>query len=98
MKGLSTSLIVVVTAIVLLVVALVILTIFSTGISQFGSIAEAQNYCASIASTSCAATGKMPPTWYTAKIKTPTGETTCSGISGLPAGCTGNEYKLKTLA
>ena len=63
MKALSTSLIVVVTAIVILVVALVVITIFTGGTQQISTLTEARSYCATIASSSCAVSGKMPPNW-----------------------------------
>jgi hypothetical protein len=96
MKGLSTSLVVVVTAIVILVVALIVITIFTSGINTFRNVAEASNYCSTMAASSCAATGKLPPTWETATFRVYDQELkeevakTCATIKGVnvPSGCT----------
>jgi len=81
MRGLSTSMIVVITIVVLLVVALVVLTIFSGGIGQISSVTDFENSCRAQAQASCAVgTLKMlPPTWYNqVKISGQTTPTSCA--------------------
>lgn len=82
MKGLSTSLIVVITAIVVLVVALVLLTIFGTGIQKFNSLGEAQNFCFSVGVPSCQASGQLPISWARDLHETPSGKMTCADLAG----------------
>ncbi len=62
-KGMSTTLVVAVTAIIILIVALVILTIFGGGIGQVSTIVEARNSCELQGRSSCAGAGSLPITW-----------------------------------
>jgi predicted PurR-regulated permease PerM len=65
MKGLSTTIILVVTVVVILVAALVVLTIFAQGIQTVATITQAQTMCSTEASISCPM-GWPPTTWTTA--------------------------------
>jgi hypothetical protein len=62
-KGMSTTLVIIVSAVVILVTALVLLTIFGTGIAPVGSLAEARNNCELQGRQLCITTGQLPPTW-----------------------------------
>ena len=63
MKGLSTTLIIVISAVVILVAALVVLTIFGQGVSQVATLAQAKSTCEAAGKASCSTTGALPPTW-----------------------------------
>ena len=63
MKGLHTSLVIVVAAIVILIVALVVLTIFGVGITPVRSITDATAQCTMLCKATCRTTNSMPPTW-----------------------------------
>ena len=63
MKGLSTTLIIVISAVVILVAALVVLTIFGQGASVVASLAQARSVCNSQAAQSYETVGVMPINW-----------------------------------
>jgi hypothetical protein len=63
------TLTVVVAAIVILITALVVITIFGSGISQVGSIAQANSVCRTQCEASCKATGSPPITWTAPTVK-----------------------------
>ena len=69
MKGLSTTLFLVVSAVVMLVTALVIITIFGGGMTQFASISDNMNHCTMTGSSSCSTVGQLPITWGLNNIK-----------------------------
>lgn len=62
-KGMSTTLVVAVTAIIILIVALVVLTIFGGVMNPYGTLADARNNCINQGRTTCATTGTLPITW-----------------------------------
>ena len=63
MKGLQTSLNVVIAAIVILIVALVLLTIFGVGITPVRTITGAVANCDAVGAASCLTVGSLPATW-----------------------------------
>lgn len=63
MKGISATLIIIVTAIVVLVAALVVLTIFGGGVQPIVDMTSARNICLQQASQSCTITGNLPQSW-----------------------------------
>ncbi len=88
MKGLHTSLVIVVAAIVILIVALVVLTIFGVGIQTFSTMVQAESFCVSQCQASCRITNTMPVTWNADSIKVNNEITSCATEVG-GAGCTG---------
>lgn len=91
MRGLHTSLVIVVAAIVILIVALIVLTIFGVGVSSFSSIAEAKSQCITMCQASCRITQQVPLTWKTANMRVagaapiPCSDASLAGV----ADCTG---------
>ncbi len=67
----NTTLAVVVSAIVILVTALVVITIFSGGAGQIGSITNAQSICQTQGRSSCLSTGQLPLTWEIPTVSIP---------------------------
>ena len=63
MKGLSTTLVIVISAVVILVAALVVLTIFGQGVGQVATLAQASSSCQTEGRASCSTTGILPTTW-----------------------------------
>ena len=59
----NTTLAVVVSAIVILITALVVITIFSGGMQQIGTISNARTLCETNYRTICMGTGQQPSTW-----------------------------------
>ena len=59
----NTTLAVVVSAIVILITALVVITIFSGGITQVGTLGRAQTLCQTSYITTCQSTGQTPTIW-----------------------------------
>ncbi len=59
----NTTLAVVVSAIVILITALVVITIFSSGITQVGTLSQAKTLCSTQYITMCQSTGQKPVTW-----------------------------------
>ncbi|MBM3303781.1 MAG: hypothetical protein FJY76_01690 [Candidatus Aenigmarchaeota archaeon] len=59
----NTTLAVVVSAIVILIAALVVITIFSGGITQVATLAQAKTICSTQYITMCQSTGQKPTTW-----------------------------------
>jgi len=95
MKGLSTTILIVVTAVVILVAALVMLTIFGSGIQNVATISQAQTMCSTEASISCPL-GWPPATWgaatkriqATGELKSCDNLVDCKCESGKFNGCT----------
>ena len=77
LKGMSTTLVIIVAAVVILVTALVLLTIFASSMTPIGSITQAQNQCALQARQLCETTGALPPTW----------ELNTMIVDGVPSSC-----------
>lgn len=69
LKGMSTTLVIIVAAVVILVTALVILAIFGTGIVPVVGISQAKAQCQAAADSSCALTNQLPPTWNSPMYK-----------------------------
>ena len=70
MKGMSETIVIVITVVVILVAALVLLTIFGTGMANVTTISQAASICISSAQTSCLTTNTWPPsTWYSPTVK-----------------------------
>ena len=89
MRGLHTSLIIVVAAIVILIVALVVLTIFGVGIQTFSTMVQAESFCVSQCQASCRITNIMPVTWKAESVKVGDGPLqSCESLVG-GAGCSG---------
>ncbi len=63
MKGISATLVIIVTAIVVLIAALVVLTIFGGGMQPVVDLTSARNICLQQVSQSCALTGDLPQSW-----------------------------------
>jgi galactitol-specific phosphotransferase system IIC component len=70
-KGMSATLMIVVTAIIVLIIALVLITIFSGAITPLASLAQAKNSCQVQAETTCTSTGGLPATWSISSLKVP---------------------------
>lgn len=68
MRALSTTLVIVISAVVILVAALVVLTIFSQGVAPLASLAEAKNFCRIQATPICESIGQLPFTWYVPSV------------------------------
>ncbi|RLJ09800.1 MAG: hypothetical protein DRP15_02380 [Candidatus Aenigmatarchaeota archaeon] len=64
MKALSTTILIVISAVVILIAALIVLTIFGQGVSQVSTITKFRNNCLIQARTSCQITGQLPPNWH----------------------------------
>ena len=69
-KGMSETLMIVVSAIIILIVALVLITMFSSSITPLGNLAQAKNNCMVQAKSTCASTGALPVTWAVQSVKT----------------------------
>jgi hypothetical protein len=98
MKAMSHTLYLTVAAIVILVTAVVILAIFLNVIPMATGLTEATSICQTEATMSCAAYGRMPPTWNIQNREVKEGETTskmsCSQIlERANIICTGCEEK-----
>jgi nitrate/TMAO reductase-like tetraheme cytochrome c subunit len=63
MKAMTHTLYLVVAAIVMLITAVVVLVIFQLGVQPAVGLTGASSICQTEATMSCAAYGKMPPTW-----------------------------------
>ena len=70
-KGMSATLMIVVTAIIVLIIALVLITIFSGSITPLASLAQSKNNCRVQAESTCPSTGALPATWGIASLKVP---------------------------
>ncbi len=68
MKGLSTTILIVVSAVVILVAALVVLAIFGKGITPVTDMATARNICIQKGSTVCTTLKDYPGDWNSANI------------------------------
>ncbi len=68
-KGMSATLMIVVTAVVILIIALVLITIFSGSITPLASLAQAANNCRVQGQTTCDSTGALPATWGIKSLK-----------------------------
>ena len=93
MKGMSHTLVIVVSAIVILVAALVIITIFGSGVQQVASLAQAEAFCKTSAESSCKTTGMMPPTWNAPTVKYNDQLMACGSIESLK-NCACNNFEL----
>jgi len=82
----NTTLAVVVSAIVILITALVVITIFSGGIGQVGTLTNAQSICDTQAASSCMSTKSMPITWKipTVSIRNADGSSAPKACSEVP--------------
>lgn len=92
----NTTLSVVVSAIVILITALVVITIFSGGITQVGTLGQAKTLCETNFRTICLSTGQTPTTWDIKSMNV-NGEIkscrdvvtcTCSSVQPYTAACT----------
>ncbi len=88
MRGLHTSLVIVVAAIVILIVALVVLTIFGVGIQTFSTMVQAESFCVAQCQSSCTITNIMPPTWKADSVKVGNDIKSCEVVVGVGT-CTG---------
>ncbi len=93
MKGMSHTLVIVVSAIVILVAALVIITIFGSGVQQVASLAQAEAICRASAESSCKSANTMPPTWYAPTVKYNDKLIACGNIESLKK-CRCENFKL----
>ena len=82
MRGISETLWIIVAAIVIMVTALVVLTIFSSGISNFTTITQAQAFCETQGRSSCGVTGQLPPSWQAQTVKVDGAVNSCFGVTG----------------
>ncbi len=81
MRGISETLWIIVAAIVIMVTALVVLTIFSSGISNFTTLSQAAAFCETQGRASCGATGQLPPSWGAQTVKVNGVPDSCSGVT-----------------
>lgn len=92
MRGLHTSLVIVVAAIVILIVALVVLSIFGIGIQTFTTMVQAESFCVSQCQVSCSTTQTMPLTWNAQSVMVGTGaqavKKSCATVVAVTS-CTG---------
>ena len=94
-KGLSTTLVLIVTIVVLLVVALVLLTVFGGVVQNFTTLADAKAQCGLFFGAFCYKSGEQcaqaPATWGTPLLKyndVPTScNTICTGDAGWDGAC-----------
>jgi len=87
MKALSTTILIVVSAVVVLIVALVVLTIFGKGIDQTQIFTNFKSGCMIQCAISCRMSA-MPPTWSTEVNVQGLGKTSCEAATGVK-GCEG---------
>ena len=85
----NTTLAVVVSAIVILITALVVITIFSGGMQQIGTISQAKTLCTTNFITTCQSTGQTPPTWTVANMNVNGVVQACSTIATCSCAGTG---------
>jgi hypothetical protein len=88
MRGLHTSLVIVVAAIVILIVALIVISIFGVGIQTFTTITQAESFCVSQCTASCSITKTMPPTWNAVSVKVGADTKSCADVVKVST-CTG---------
>ena len=90
MKGISTTLWIIIAAILALVVGLILLTMFGSSVASFASLADARNFCKNQCTISCNTLNQMPINWD-ANIKVGEEITTCRMLTGIDncAECTG---------
>ena len=81
MKGLSETIIIVITAVVILVAALVILVIFQGGIGPSGDFASARNLCVSKYKVSCPLERGPPADWNTKNVRVGSAYMACSELA-----------------
>jgi hypothetical protein len=74
MKGISATLLIIVSAIVILIAALVVLTIFGSGITPIVDLTNGRNLCLQQVAQSCTITGDVPPTWNAATMNVKEGD------------------------
>ncbi len=75
------TLTVVVAAIVILITALVVITIFGSGMTNVGSMAELESFCKTQCETSCRTTGQPPVTWNVNNVQDKNGQLTSCGAA-----------------
>jgi hypothetical protein len=63
------TLTVVVAAIVILITALVVITIFGSGMTNVGTMAQAKAFCETQCRTTCEITGNPPTTWNVPNVR-----------------------------
>jgi len=68
MKGLSTTILIVVSAVVILVAALVVLAIFGSGITPITDFAQARSICMQRGASVCATLKTLPSDWYSTNL------------------------------
>lgn len=86
MKGISVTLVVIVTAVIVLIVALVLLTIFANVIFGFSSLVEAKQWCETQGRLTCSSTGTLPWNWNS-PVKVGDQTTTCFDLWGSVGSC-----------
>jgi len=80
-KGLSTTLVLIVTIVVLLIVALVLLTIFGGTVQSVAGLAQAKSVCTVMNSGTCTGTGPTCPAVFGSVYDTTTSQVvTCSSM------------------
>jgi hypothetical protein len=82
MKGLETTLWIVIAAILALIIALVLLTMFGTSVASFSTLTDANNFCNNQCQISCKTLQQIPLGWATNKIKVAGDVKTCQDIVG----------------
>jgi H+/gluconate symporter-like permease len=102
-KGLSTTLVLIVTVVVLLIVALVLLTVFGMSISQIASVSEGKTQCGIVFGAFCTGSSDTrpspPPTWGAELFSLNGVKMSCEGIcEGWASSCdkgSGDTYVLQ---
>jgi len=87
-KGLTFTLILIVTIVVLLIVALVLLTVFGLGIQSVASLTEAKSMCIILNSPICVGDGPDCPNVMFSVYRQDTGEVDTCGAGGIGCTCT----------
>ncbi len=82
MKGLQTTLWIVIAAILALIIALVLLTIFGGSVASFSTLTDATNFCRNQCQISCSAIQQPPLGWSANKVKVAGDTKTCQELVG----------------
>jgi hypothetical protein len=85
MKGLSTTILIVVSAVVILVAALVVLAIFGKGIAPVADMSTARNLCIQKGAAVCSTLKDYPNDWTSANVLVNGNYMSCDTLA---AGCT----------
>ena len=80
MRGISSTVWIVIVVIVMVVAAVVILNMFGVGISQVATFSEARNICIQQFTTNCMANGVVPPTWSMTTLNVGGEQTSCADL------------------